>query len=176
MKFVPPDRWRAILLAYCLGGLALGLCNRPLNLLALNLGIRPGLGTALDVNILMSVFAVVAAFFYPRIWTAWLGGFLGSAAFYFGMRLVQSPNVTTWSAKGSFLGVHPILVAACLGYGVLGTLTSVTVRPWRIVGLADAHLRCKSCGYLLIGLGGPKCPECGTAFDRDAIDASRRCQ
>lgn len=33
--------------------------------------------------------------------------------------------------------------------------------------------RCYACGYLLIGLTTPRCPECGKAFDPDKYDLSR---
>jgi ribosomal protein L37E len=33
--------------------------------------------------------------------------------------------------------------------------------------------RCEKCGYILYGLQTPRCPECGTAFDRTRITAQR---
>jgi hypothetical protein len=34
----------------------------------------------------------------------------------------------------------------------------------------EAH-RCAQCDYLLVGLTEPRCPECGTPFDRDKLGA-----
>jgi len=169
MKFIAPDQWRLTLLLYAVAGLALGLCNRPLNLLAQHIGIRPGLGTALNVNILMTAAVACIACSYPRLWTSWLGALVATGMFYLGMRLVQSPNVATWTAKGTLFGVHPILVAACIGYGAVGSLAALAVRPYRTVGLHDAAVRCTACGYLLVGLSNTTCPECGKGFDAGEV-------
>jgi hypothetical protein len=169
MKYIPPERWRAALVVYASTGLALGLCNRPLNLLALHSGVRPGIGTAVNVNLLMPLVAMFGAWFYPRLRTIWFGSIIASGMFYLGMRLVQVPNVTQWSARATLVGIDPILVAACIGYGIVGSVTALILRYWRVVGLPDAAQRCRSCGYLLVGLTGAMCPECGAPFDSASL-------
>jgi hypothetical protein len=50
----------------------------------------------------------------------------------------------------------------------LGLLTvRISIEPMRqwVLEQRDRALRCRQCGYLLIGLETPRCPECGYAFD-----------
>ena len=48
-----------------------------------------------------------------------------------------------------------------------GSIAKVTTAPSTPdpVELAPASPRCRQCGYPLLHLSTPKCPECGTAFD-----------
>ncbi|MBI5765417.1 MAG: hypothetical protein HZA51_18060 [Planctomycetes bacterium] len=159
---VHPDRWRVALTIYVVGGVCVGLVCRPLSMWAASSGIRPGVGTFLCVNALMPTLAVVAALYYPRARVATIGAFLSSVCLYLTMRLVQFLDIAQWTIRATIVDVEPVLVAATVGYIILAMITSVAIQPWRVVALPDAHLRCESCGYLLLGLSKPTCPECGS--------------
>lgn len=169
MVFIPPARWRFAILAYGVGGWLLGLFNTPLRALATRQGWRPGVGTMIDVNVFMPLLAAALAVVYPRVWTALLGALLATISFQLGLGMVRAPNVFRWPLWGTLYAIEPIMVAACIGYAMVGAVMVVLVSPWRTVGIADAALRCKSCGYLLIGLKQARCPECGAAFDASSI-------
>jgi len=169
MTFVPPSRWRFILPLYVVGGLLLGLAQPHLRNAMVSLGKPPGTGTALDVNLFMPLLAAALAFAYPRLLTAVAGAPLATLAFHIGSRLVENPRFWQWTFMGVFGSLHPILVAACVGYAAVGLLTAALVRPWRDVGPPDTPLRCDACGYLLVNLPQPRCPECGASFDPGRI-------
>jgi len=169
MTYIPPERWRLILCLYTAGGLVLGLAQPLLCAAMYRLGKPPGIGTALDVNLFMPLLTIALAFAYPRLWTAALGAMLASAAFHIGSRLTENPQFWLWTLMGIVGKVHPILVAACIGYAAIGMVTSSLVRPWRDVGPHDTPLRCDACGYLLVNLTQPRCPECGANFDPGRI-------
>ncbi len=169
MTYVPPTRWRIILPAYLVGGLLLGLAQPLLRAALVKLGKHPGIGTALDVNLLMPLLAASLAFLYPRLLSAAAGAPLATFAFHIGSRAVENPRFWQWTFMGIFGSMSPILAAACVGYAAVGLLTAALVRPWRDVGPPDTPLRCDACGYLLVNLPQPRCPECGANFDPGRI-------
>jgi len=118
-------RPRYALLAYALGGLLLGFCNRPLNMIAMRFGIRAGIGTALTVNALMPLLAIGLAIFHRRVGIAWLGAVTMTLLFHLAMTLVQNRDVTQWTPRTSITSIHPVLVVGCIGYGVLGTIAAI---------------------------------------------------
>jgi hypothetical protein len=120
------------LLAYALGGLLLGFCNRPLNLIAQRYGIRPGIGTALNVNILMPLLVAALAIFHRRAGIAVLGAVIATIMFHLAFTFVQQPHLSEWSARTTIAGIHPILVAACLGYAVIGAIAAVVAASFRV--------------------------------------------
>ena len=124
-------RPRTALLAYAVGGLALGFCNRPLNLIALRYGIRPGIGTALNVNVLMPLMVAALAILHRRVGFAWIGAIIATLLFYLAMNLVQHPSLAQWSPRAAITGIHPILVMACIGYGVVGTIAALIAAAMR---------------------------------------------
>lgn len=49
-----------------------------------------------------------------------------------------------------------------------GAVTAIsTTIAWKMapVGRPEEETRCRNCGYMLIGLRDPRCPECGEPFD-----------
>lgn len=174
MTYIPPERWRMMMVLYVLGGMLLGLANPALRAAMARIGRHPGIGTALDVNLFMPLLALTLAFLYPRLWMACAGALLATVAFHIGSQLGQNPAVWRWSFMGVVRAVHPILVAACIGYAAIGMVTSAVVRPWRDVGPPDTPLRCDVCGYLLVKLPQARCPECGTTFDPTRIARNSR--
>jgi len=70
---------------------------------------------------------------------------------------------TRWPGKLGDLTVRWVwltIVGAVL-WGVVGR----GIREYRRQRRAAAFRRCANCGYLLLGLIDPRCPECGQAFD-----------
>jgi hypothetical protein len=150
-----------MILPYLLVGVLLGLSDAPLRGLLQRWIGTPKPGTALIINIFMPLATIILAAIYPRMRVVLLGAPLLSLGFEMGAR-ARAANVLSprWRAD-LFVQVHPILVVATLGYLLLGVLSVATVRNWRRVGKPDDPSRCRQCGYSLIGLSAPRCPECG---------------
>jgi len=51
--------------------------------------------------------------------------------------------------------------------------SSMTIQGSSSTTADDAELLCPACDYPLRGLEGDRCPECGTAFDRTALNVSQ---
>ena len=57
-------------------------------------------------------------------------------------------------------------------YALFLAVALPTLLVWRFVPkFPRGH--CRSCGYNLKGLTEPRCPECGTGFGRDTLEAGR---
>jgi hypothetical protein len=119
-------RW-IILPVYLLGGLILGVGDLDLGQLVQQLGARPGFATALSVNVLLPLLAIGLGVAIPLLRTAWLGAIGMTAAYIVGLAIVHPPArpVSIVALLGS---VPPVLVMACLSYGVLGTLAALAAR------------------------------------------------
>src|SRR5450759_4669391 len=88
-----------VLLAYVVGGLALGLADAQLGLLAQRFGTRPGVATAVSVNLILPVLAVGLGVVHRRLGWAWLGAVGMSAAFVLGLAVVYPPG-PRWDVAG----------------------------------------------------------------------------
>ena len=172
MTYIPPNRFGRMLCAYFLAGLTIGCADHALRAAATRRGSKPGYMTALDVNIVLPAIAAVLAVLYPRVRTAVIGAVLLAGGFALGPRLLVMPNVFRWAPGPIVASISPLLVAACVGYALVGIVACHFVRPWRRVGLPDAALRCTHCGYLLVQLPQSRCPECGEAFDPQRVSAA----
>jgi hypothetical protein len=73
-----------------------------------------------------------------------------------------------------FQAVGPIATVACIIYHVLAVGTVKTVNYWRCVGSPPDPVACLNCGYKLIGLTEPRCPECAQPFDPQRITTMQR--
>jgi len=127
MKYLLSKPWWIVLPIYLLGGFALGLADRPFRESVQQLGIRPGLATAASVNLLLPFLAIGLGVAYPRLATAWLGAVGMTAAFIVGLALIHHQG-QPWDAATLLASVPPLLVLACLGYGILGTLAALVIR------------------------------------------------
>jgi hypothetical protein len=121
MKSLSADRCWLVLPLYLLGGFILGLADPLLGRYAQQLGLRPGWATAASVNLVLPFFAIALAVVCPRLRTAWLGAVAMTTAFCLGLACVYPPP--NWDAVTLLQAVRPVVVLACLGYGVLGTRT-----------------------------------------------------
>ncbi len=58
----------------------------------------------------------------------------------------------------------------CFLFALASAIASLAVRPW--APAPRDHSVCSKCDYALVGLTETRCPECGTPFDPDEIEAS----
>ncbi len=163
MRYIHPDRWPPALAAYLCLGFVLGL-GWVQDLAGRAWG-RPGLGTAIAVNLLMPLVAMGVSVVYPRARTAAAGGVLITVGWVLARMVWVDWMFWRWNLALLARMTHPLLVPATMGYIVIGIGAAYAVQPWRRVGLADAGLRCAGCGYLLTGIEEARCPECGLEFD-----------
>ena len=145
-------------------GVAVGLAATPMQLIAQRQTGRGALGIVIAVNFLLPLGAFLVAIWYPRVRAAIPGGLLVGAGFIVERIAEVNPAVWNWSPKFVALHTHPISVAASVGCAIVGAIAATLVKPFRRVGLADQHLRCPVCGYLMTGLPSAGCPECGNAM------------
>jgi hypothetical protein len=123
-------------LAYPLAGLVLGLADPWLGQVARQLGTKPGVATAVTVNLLLPLVAVALGLARPRLGSAWLGAVTMTLGLIAGLA-TQYGGLQNWTPAGLLAAVRPVLVLALLGYAVLGTLTVLAVRAWRGPGLSN---------------------------------------
>jgi hypothetical protein len=122
-------RWWFVLATYLLGGFLLGLADPLFGRWVQTLGVKPGVATAISVNLLLPLLAIVLAAGVPRLASVWLGALLTTSAFAAGLAVNYSPRPLEIGAL--VRSIPPVLVLACLGYGVLGTLIAKVVREMR---------------------------------------------
>ncbi len=159
MTFVKSRPWWAVILVYAAAGSAIGLALPALKGMAASSMGRSGLAVAFAVNIAMPVVVVMLAAAYPRLWVALLGTLLATIAFVLtGNRALPSFQ-SGWLVR-MIQAASPILVVACIAYHVLAGMTVGVVRTWRRVGTPPDPNACPTCGYSLVGLTEPRCPEC----------------
>jgi hypothetical protein len=130
MKYASTPRWWLVLPIYLLAGLGLGLLDEQLGRAAQEVGIRPGVATAAAVNLLLPLLAIALGAASRRLAMAWIGALVMTGGFLLGLALVH-PLPQPWDAAKLLGAVRPVLVVACLGYAILGTLAVlVTRRIW----------------------------------------------
>jgi hypothetical protein len=127
MNYLSAGKWWVVLPLYVVGGLTLGLADHQLGRCVQQLGMRPGLATAASVNIVLPLLAVGLAVACPRLGTAWLGAVALTSAFVLGLSFVYPP-AHGWDPVAVVRSVPPVLVMACLGYAILGTVSVLCAR------------------------------------------------
>jgi hypothetical protein len=115
------QRW-LILMLYPTIGLALGFADPWLGQLAQRLGTKPGVATAVSVNLVLPIAAVILAVAHARLWGAWLGAVAMAIGFAGGLALQHSAGIRDWSLAGILGSIPPVLVAATVGYALLGSI------------------------------------------------------
>jgi hypothetical protein len=129
-------RW-LVLLAYPASGLVLGLADPGLGRVAQQLGTRPGVATAVSVNVLLPLVAVALGLVHGRVRGAWLGALGMALGLLAGLAVAYPAGVRDWSPVGLLKSIPPVVVAAALGYALLGTVAALIRRACRPPGLAD---------------------------------------
>lgn len=162
MHEVPRERWKTALAAYAAGGAFFGMAW--LEGAAGWLGLRPGMGTMVAINLVLPLWTALVALWYPSRRLAAAGGLVVAAGWAIARLLVH--NVHFWRWDLPLLGrvAQPILVAAALGYALIGASVATLVRPRRQVRRPPHAERCRACGYEITALEGGRCPECGRAL------------
>jgi hypothetical protein len=131
MKFPGCLSWWIVVPIYAFCGLALGLADAQLGQLFRQYGFKPGLATAASVNLLLPLLAVLFGAASPRLATTWAGAIGMTGAFIIGLAVVY-PQGHEWVAARLLRAVPPMLVAACLGYAILGSLAALFTRiAWK---------------------------------------------
>jgi hypothetical protein len=130
--------WWLILVAYPACGLMLGFADPILGHLVRQLGIKPGVATAVSVNLLLSLAALALALAHNRLWAAWFGAATMTFGFLEGLAACYPARVREWSPLGILSSVPPVLVAAGLGYAILGTVAVLIGRARRALTPAGA--------------------------------------
>jgi hypothetical protein len=118
-----------ILSGYLAAGIVVGVA--PIQHAAALAGVRPGIGTAIGVNIGLPLLALGMAAWKPYYWTAWIGGFLLAFGFFLGAMFRAEPKFWMWTSGLALQMSHPILVAAAVGCGVVGTIGVLVARSLR---------------------------------------------
>jgi hypothetical protein len=126
----PSKWWWLLLLTYPVSGLALGLLDPALGRAAQQLGTRPGMATAVTVNLLLPLVAVALGLAHGRVGRAWLGALAMTLGLSAGLAAWYPPRVLNWSPAGPLGVVPPVLVGALLGYAFLGTAAALVARAW----------------------------------------------
>jgi hypothetical protein len=161
MRYVAPDRWKSVILLYLAWGAVVGAAATPMQMISQRQTGRGAIGIMIAVNLLLPLGAIALAVWYPRVRIAFPGGLLAGAAFIIERIAESNPSFWQWTLKYVGLHMHPVSVVAAIGSAILASVTAMIVSPFRRVGLADQHLRCPRCGYLMSGLTSAGCPECG---------------
>lgn len=165
MRYVRPRPSWIIVLSYFVGGAMIGGTLLMLKSYASGAFGRAGLAVAFVVNIGMPLLVVALAAAYPRLLVALVGTATATFAFLIiggggPLNPLQWPAATVSALAGS-----PILTVACVMYHILALIAVIAVSSFRRVGIPPDPLRCPGCGYSLVGLIEPRCPECFRAVD-----------
>ena len=136
MTRVCPKYWWLTLWTYPVLGLALGLADPWLGRVAQQLGTKPGVATAVSVNLLLPLAAGGLGLVAARLGSAWLGAATMTLGFGVGLAICYVPAIPAWSFAGLLRAIPPVLLVAALGYAVLGTLAVLVGRAWRVEGFS----------------------------------------
>jgi hypothetical protein len=171
--FVPPDRWRALLLlAACAGVVAAGL-DVPLRWACQQVGWGAAAGSTISAGSIVPV-GVIVHLLYPHrgasiaALMAAMTAYSTCVLFIHGV-VVRGFPVRQLAVDLAFVGIAETAIGAILILS-LHRIFAARVR----IGF-DPHTRCGACGYPLRGLSEPRCPECGRPFEMAAIDAAATC-
>jgi hypothetical protein len=134
----PSSRW-LIGLAYPAAGLVLGLADPLLGSMVGQLGLKPGVATAVSVNLLLPLVAVGLALLRPRLGSVWFGAVTMTLALIAGLAARYGAGIKDWSPVALVMAVPPVLVVALFGYALLGTIAALVGRSWRARGVLNGH-------------------------------------
>lgn len=159
MTYVRDNQWRVALPAYIVSGAAVGLLLPAMKTYAASHMGRSGYAVFFVINIALPSIIVGLAAFHPRLKVALGGTFLASVAFFLAVGLGPA-MITPPLFKPLLNSLGPIATVAFVIYHLFAAGTVVVVRIWRRVGSPPDPMACTNCGYRLIGLTEPRCPEC----------------
>jgi hypothetical protein len=173
MTFVRSSWWLPILLAFAVGGAGMGLGLPAMKRFAATHYGRQGLAVFFVINIAMPLLVISLSALHPRYRVALGGTLLATLLFLLcaGLR----PASLNLSAPASMIrSMGPIVFVACVMYHILAAGTVSLVNLKCRVGTPPDPLACVQCGYKLIGLAEPRCPECFARITSGTWDSIRR--
>lgn len=163
VRRIDPRAGRAILASYGFGGLALGALDPVFRAVAAGLGFGEHLGTRFNIWLVVCLWVGFLAFIHPRVRVLVCGAVLMCLAFVFGLVAVPG-NVARWGFVDLVTSASMVLGASLAGYLIVGGVALAFARWVGCVVARPDPGRCAQCDYPLMGLPGPRCPECGTPF------------
>jgi hypothetical protein len=127
-----PLKFRLLaLLGYAGWGLSLGFADPYMGRLAQAMGTKPGVATAVSVNVLLPFAAVVLGLVVARVGVALVGAAAMTAGFIGGLAAQYGSGLRDASLVGVLGSIPLVLVLATIGYGVLGVGAAIVGRAWR---------------------------------------------
>ncbi len=116
-----------VLVIYAVGGLSLGLADTSIGRVFQQQGVRPGMATAMTVNVLLPLLTICLGVAHPRIIINWLGTVVMTVAFILGLATLYLPQGAA-NVIAVVREVPPVLVLAFFAYLILGTAAVVLTR------------------------------------------------
>jgi hypothetical protein len=115
--------------------------------------------TLLIVGILALIFSTIKSY--------WWGIAIGLAHISLTFVFFFSVFINQWSPRDAELPF------AVMGAAYLVAITPATVIAWLKRPSGFASWQCQHCGYPLVGLERPQCPECGHSFDPQTVKSQQ---
>lgn len=172
-RFVPPDRWRVLLLlAACGGGVAASM-DVPLRWIFQQIGWGAAFGSSVSAGSVVLI-AVIAHFFYPHRGVGIAALALVMTAYATCVLFIHGEVVRDFTVRQLARDLAFVAIAE-LAIGTIFILSLHKIFASRVRIGYDPLTQCTSCGYPIRGLTEPRCPECGRPFDVAAIDGRATC-
>ncbi|MBI3832826.1 MAG: hypothetical protein HY287_00690 [Planctomycetes bacterium] len=127
----PIPAW-LVLSLYAVSGLGIAVLVPAFKALGSSCFGRSGYGVAIVVNVVLPLFFVVAAAWYPKWSVALPGTFLTILVFMLATGMLPTSLSGDWI--GSFRGMEPVFVIACIAYFIISFITVAIVRTMQHIG------------------------------------------
>jgi hypothetical protein len=109
----------------------------------------------------------------PELCVRWFGSVCCTAWFCW-LALFASPR---WGLAVSMIGALAVVIGTVAEAVILGRFGAARSLRGLVTGgyqIADPGMpNCRRCGYILVGLPEPRCPECGTPFTPEQTQENR---
>jgi hypothetical protein len=105
---------------YAVAGFCLGIADERLGQIARSYGMRPGVATAVVVNLVLPAVALAMAVVAPSALRVVLGALAMTLAYLLGLALAHPAH--GWDAPALLGAIKPVHVLACVGYAVVGLI------------------------------------------------------
>jgi hypothetical protein len=116
-----------VLVIFAIGGLSLGLADTAFGQVFQQRGVKPGMATAMTVNVLLPLLTICLGVMHPRLIINWLGTIAMTVAYVLGLAILYLPNGAA-DVAAVVAAVPPVIVLAFFAYLVLGTAAVVLTR------------------------------------------------
>jgi hypothetical protein len=140
MSWLSGGKWWLFLAIYGLAGYVPGVLDPWFGGWARSFGWRPGVATAVSVNLLLPLLAVGLALPHRRLGVALAGAVVLTLGFQTGLATAYAKG-HGWGIAALIRSVPPVLVLACLGYAVLGTVSVLGLKALHPTGALPREMR-----------------------------------